>query len=152
MTKKELDNLNVGEYFISGNQKFKIIESDSCGECSFRFMGCGNKFMHEEVIPLCRKNKRKDKKNVIFKEVFSIWKCKKCGKEIKAKVMVKGSLIYNLSENGDIDSLSKGEIAYLNNIKSENLNYYVEKYFCSNCNNEAERLKDIATWEESYDK
>ena len=75
MTREEFENLGIGETFILGCRKFKVVESDRrCVNCFFDD-GCGfeggigYELQGSYLLPECAKCYRKDKKNVIFLEV-----------------------------------------------------------------------------------
>lgn len=75
MTQEEFNNLGVGKTFALGCRKFRVVEADEydiCVGCHFdennTYCGCGD-LQAEEFLPECFGNNRKDKKNVIFKEV-----------------------------------------------------------------------------------
>lgn len=75
MTKEEFSNLDIGETFILGCRKFKVVEiEDGCNGCFFDDgcgfeSGIGYELQGSYLLPECAKCYRKDKKNVIFKEV-----------------------------------------------------------------------------------
>lgn len=75
MTKEEFENLGIGETFILGCRKFKVVEiEDGCNGCFFEsdcgFENClGYELQESYLLPECSKYCRKDKKNVIFKEM-----------------------------------------------------------------------------------
>ena len=75
MTRKEFENLGIGETFQLGCRKFKVVESDRrCVNCFFDgdcgFEDCLGYILQENyLLPECANHYRKDKKNVIFKEV-----------------------------------------------------------------------------------
>lgn len=78
---KKVDELKIGEEFQLGDRKFRIEqevidkEKIDCVEeyCIGCFFGDNNlhcdELQYYDFIPQCTKNCRKDKKNIIFKEV-----------------------------------------------------------------------------------
>lgn len=78
---EKVDELQIGDKFQLGDRKFRIEEevidkekSDFVEEyCIGCFFGDNNlhcdELQYYDFIPQCTKNCRKDKKNVIFKEV-----------------------------------------------------------------------------------
>lgn len=74
MIREEFENLGIGETFILGCRKFKVIENEKklCGKCCFKnnkLEGFCLEMMEELFLPECCSETRKDGKNVIFKEV-----------------------------------------------------------------------------------
>lgn len=66
MTDKEFQNLEVGKTFKSGNTTLIVeeVDSSSCAGCFFKGKTC-----IVAIAPDCSGRFRKDKKDVIFKEV-----------------------------------------------------------------------------------
>ena len=73
MTREEFENLGIGETFQLGCRKFTVVESDEDTMCEGCFFDETNihctKLARDNFIPECCWEKRKDEKNVIFKEV-----------------------------------------------------------------------------------
>lgn len=72
LKEKEFRSLKVGEEFIAGNKKIKLIESEkySCDGCTFQNNISGCEFFQKKgIIPECNFDCRADGKNIIFKEV-----------------------------------------------------------------------------------
>lgn len=68
---QEFKNLKVGEKFIIGNKKIKLVESEkySCENCIFQHNISDCQFFQRKgIIPECSFDIRDDNKNIIFKE------------------------------------------------------------------------------------
>ena len=76
MTKEKFANLGVGETFQLGCRKITVVETDEDNGCEGCFFdddcgfGClGYELQGNYMLPECSNWNRKDRKNVIFKEV-----------------------------------------------------------------------------------
>ena len=66
---EELNKLKIGDRFMVGDKVFEIVkDNDRCDNCDFKDNGCGVLNLYG-LRPECHKFARKDKTNVIFKEV-----------------------------------------------------------------------------------
>ncbi len=68
MDKKNLNDLNIGDFFYIEKRKFKIVKSNECGDCCFKDKGCGILRIYD-LRPDCDCFLRKDKTNIVFIEV-----------------------------------------------------------------------------------
>lgn len=72
MSNKEFYNLEVGKTFVCGNKILLVIEikKESCEKCIMNDPYSNCYFLQKiGIIPYCSCRDRKDRKNVIFKEL-----------------------------------------------------------------------------------
>ncbi len=75
-----------------------------------------------------------------------MWKCKKCGGEIVANVLIEEEFEFALNKNGELTKLSSLSEDTIDDVVKKCPGYYIESFVCKECSNEGDTQEEIGKW------